>query len=317
MCLNKKNYFTRTEEQMNKNPTLMLSLCVLALIGATLACGPQPTDNNSEEVSLQQTSVSLQLTQTAMSVPPDEPDVTELSPEATEETPPAVEPDICYEGICFSFDDSIAESVTAVTVPAEFFGDDAFPGANHPTYYEFTFNGYPLVDKFHAPILRVYPTADYAAMEDRIPQVVAELFGAIGLQTQAGVNTNLAFLPFWNAAQMFTASSSYFDFQSGSGVRYLTMFGQAFYPIDNHYLFYTYQGVTSDGAYYVSAIMPVSNPALPERGEDTITDWNAFADNWNAYIFQAVGLLQGYTPNSFTPQLPMLDAMMASLSINR
>ncbi|MCJ7695930.1 MAG: hypothetical protein MUO40_10965, partial [Anaerolineaceae bacterium] len=238
---------------MTKKPTLMLSLCVLALLTATLACGPEPAGTNGEDVALLQTAVSLQQTQTAMAVPPTDPIVTESSPEVTEETPPAVEPDICYENICFSYDDSIATSVNATTVQAEFFGDDAFPGANHPTYYEFTFNGYPLQDRFHGPILRVYPIAEYAAMEDRIPQVVAGLIAAIGLQTPAGVNTNLEFLPFWNAAQMFTASSSYFDFQSGSGVRYLTMFGQALYPIDNHYLFYTYQGVTSDGAYYVTA----------------------------------------------------------------
>jgi hypothetical protein len=154
-------------------------------------------------------------------------------------------------------------------------------------------------------------------MDDAVAPNLAEMYTVLGIQPAAGISQNLPFMPFWNAAQIFTAKSAYFDFQSGSGLRYLTMYGQALYPIDNTNLFYTYQGVTSDGLYYVSAILPVTNPGLPADGNSTIDDWETFINLWDSYISQAVMFLEDWTPESYNPQLALLDAMMQSLSINR
>lgn len=44
----------------------------------------------------------------------------------------------------------------------------------------------------------------------------------------------------------------------GGGIRYLTQFGQAAGLITNPELFYTFQGLTDDGAYYVAAVFPVA-----------------------------------------------------------
>ena len=256
---------------MKKNPIRTIIVCASMLIIASLACSITPqTPDPAAELALQQTAVALALTQTAIAVPPTEEVVTQEPPV---ETDVVEEPDICYEGICFSYDPAIAASVNAVTVPAEVSADNDFPGANHPAYFEFTFNNYALSGTFHSPVIRVYPLTEYAAIDTRAASNANDLVMTLNTQPPAGVSQNYPFMPFWNAAQMFTAKSSYFDFQSGRGLRFLTMYGQAFYPIDNTNLFYTYQGITTDGLYYLSAIMPLSNVALPAHGEDTIDDW--------------------------------------------
>ena len=115
---------------------------------------------------------------------------------------------------------------------------------------------------------------------------------------------------------MFSANVTYFDFQNGSGVRYLTMFGQALYPIDNQNLFYTYQGLTDDGQYYISAVLPVVNPGLPDDGATVIGDWYEFDQNWDNYIADELAWLNSQAPGEFFPTLTVLDDMMASFQIN-
>jgi hypothetical protein len=108
----------------------------------------------------------------------------------------------------------------------------------------------------------------------------------------------------------------YLDFKNGQGVRFLTQFDQAYLPINNDELFYTYQGLTSDGKYYVAAVLPVNAADLPADG--TVTDElkaGDFGANFMLYLEQVVKQLESQPATSFTPDLGKLDAMMASLEV--
>ena len=129
--------------------------------------------------------------------------------------------------------------------------------------------------------------------------------------------SDLPFLPMWPAAQIFSAQVGYFNFQNGSGVRYLTMYGQAIYPVDNQNLIYTYQGLTNDGRFYISAVLPVVHLGLPDDGSSQIDDWMAFENNWETYINDTVNWLNVQDPGSFFPGINLLDAMMASFKVER
>ena len=304
-----------------RNWTMRINV-LLVLLVASLACGLPVFGDPEELVALEQTKVALRQTQTAMAIwtvgePATEVPtlVTEVPTEVVEVPTTGIVADVDYEGISFSFDASIVTSVSPNTVAGQNLGADYMPGETYPTYYEFTFTGYALADTFHSPVIRIYPIADYEAISTQASDIINSLRTTLNTQPDAGINVSMPFLPMWNAGQMFSAYSSYFPFQNGKGVRYLTMYGQAYYPIDNTNLFYTYQGISSDGKYYVSAIMPISNLALPLHGEDSIDDWNAFYDYYEAYISQAVMQLNEYPPDSFAPAINMLDAMMASLLI--
>lgn len=79
----------------------------------------------------------------------------------------------------------------------------------------------------------------------------------------------LPFLPLFNAHQVMHTSLQYLDFKNGTGLRYLTWFSQGIMPINNYELIYTNQGLTSDGKYYVAAVLPVTHPNLPSDGKVT------------------------------------------------
>ena len=71
-------------------------------------------------------------------------------------------------------------------------------------------------------------------------------------------------LPDFGAAeQMVNAQVEYLDFDGGSGVRFITHYGIDEAPITEHGTFYTFQGLTDDGQYYVAYYHPAPTGILP------------------------------------------------------
>ena len=60
-----------------------------------------------------------------------------------------------------------------------------------------------------------------------------------------------------NAAQLVHSRTSYLELPGAKGVRFLTAYATDPMPITAEDLFYTFQGVTNDGAYYISAFFPL------------------------------------------------------------
>jgi len=115
---------------------------------------------------------------------------------------------------------------------------------------------------------------------------------------------------------MSHAGVAYLKFTNGSGVRYLTQYGQSFAPINNQSMFYTFQGITNDDMYYGSAIFPLSHPDLPADGSQVPSgDYQTFADNFPKYILETETTLSNANASSFTPNLARLDALIQSLEI--
>jgi hypothetical protein len=279
---------------------------LLILLLASLACTVDlGLSSDDEDITLEQTQVALQQTQIA------------LENLAQQNEQPAEEPDVAYAGISFSFDPNIAASVKGATIPGQNMGEDYMPSETYPTYFEFSFSNYAIADHFHTPIIVIYPVDDYRAISPTASDAINNLQSALVNYPAGGSMSNLPFLPIWPATQLFSAQVSYFNFQNGSGVRYLTMYGQSVWPVDNQNLFYTYQGLTTDGRYYLSAVLPVTQTFLPDDGSTLVDDWMSFDDNWDSYIGEAIGFLNEQNDGSFSPGLDLLDQMMASFEINR
>ena len=304
-------------------------LVVLVLLLSSLACRLDlGGSDQAEEISLQQTLVVLQMTQSALenqvastsiqpgaeNTPLTEPEPTQTAQETAEIND---EPDVTFEGITFSFDPSIANGTFPVIIPGKNMGDDYMPGDTYPTHFEFTYESYAVGDHFHTPKILVYPVEEFQAISDVAEDTIDNLTQALITRPSGGSMSNLPFLPIWNAAQVFSAQVSYFNFQNGSGIRYLTLYSQGLTPIDNQNLFYTFQGLTDDGRYYISAVLPVTHPALPEDGASEIDDWTAFSENWEKYIAETIAWIEMQGPETFTPSIALLDEMMASFLIDR
>jgi hypothetical protein len=285
----------------------------LVLLLAALACSlpsvtyPPATVPSLTQPPNQTTPISLPTdTQEATPTPPAAPvlQATETPDPTPTPMPTTAGRMVTYENIRFIVPPDLSQSEQGEIVAAVLNGSPWDIGVQH---IKFSFTGYILPDTFHQPVINIFPVEGFAAAAGEI----AHLQDLLAVRP---VESNLMpFVPLFNAAQMFHAQLKYLDFAGGSGVRYITQYSQAAIPINNREMFYTFQGLTSDGKYYISIIMPVSHSVLPATGEGAYQP--DLDDNFGAYIFEVQSQLEAQTSESYTPNLVELDALVESIVV--
>lgn len=179
---------------------------------------------------------------------------------------------------------------------------------------------YVLQGKLHEPLINVYPALDYAVL---VPAAFESMHRLDNIFAE--VDDQLPAVPFFNAAPVFASNVQLISFQNGKGVRTLTAYAQAAAPVNNHELFYHFEGLTADGAYYIVAILPVTAPALAETGDPGAAvpaggiappDGNDANADWAGYYAAITNLLDGTSPEAFTPTIGQLDALIQSMWVN-
>lgn len=218
-----------------------------------------------------------------------------------------------FNGVSFRLPTGVGSTITGEIIPAATDPNLPFFGQN-PTQIQISLPDYVLQERLHQPRLIVSPIAGYQELGQAFTDRFAELQSVI--DTRPADLETMPFIPFFNAMQVFHTTPVYLDFQNGSGVRYLTQYDQAYMPISNNSLFYTFQGITSDGLYSVVLIVPVSHPSLPASDTEN-TDWQtqAFIDNFPTYLAEVKATLNAAAPGEFIPSLTELDALITSLLV--
>ena len=121
---------------------------------------------------------------------------------------------------------------------------------------------------------------------------------------------------FHNASQLINTKLEYVAFRGGHGLRFLTQYGQAAWPINNHDLFYAFTGLTLDERYLIVAIFPVQHPSLPETGEEVAAaEFERLVDNFPAYLVEMDETLLQEQDSAFTPNLSDLDSLLQLMQI--
>jgi hypothetical protein len=207
---------------------------------------------------------------------------------------------------------SLASGVLIETIPANTDTNNAPYWEILPEYTRLTLQSYPLSGTLLQPQIFIYPVQDLAKTNEGATGLISSLQTL--LQSPAEVK-DMPFMPLYNAAQMMHAQVKTMDFKSGRGVRFLTEFSQGIVPINNHDLIYTFQGLTSDGKYYVAAVLPVNHPSLPADYQAIVNLPPEFSSDYMTYLANVVVSLNSKAANSFTPDLSRLDAMMGSIEI--
>ncbi|RJP49097.1 MAG: hypothetical protein C4583_13225 [Anaerolineaceae bacterium] len=283
------------------------------MLAVTLACaGTQPTAPATSAQNVE-TMVAATMQAWTVNAPP---------PTIIPTTPPANGPVVSFENVNFILPAEVATNALAGSVSAVNVTDGPM-SVNTPEHIKFEFDGYALYGTFHEPHIIVYPAQEYAALNEGASRSIAKL-QAILNGTAAPIAENLPFIASFNAGQLFAAQIQVIQFQSGSGVRFLTEYGQYFATANNHDLFYQFQGLTSDGKYYILAILPASHPLLaydekpetaPPSGGIPFPGYENESELTNYYT-NVVNLLNSAAPENFTPALTSLDALIQSLEIH-
>ncbi|HSB00808.1 MAG TPA: hypothetical protein VLE49_09165 [Anaerolineales bacterium] len=113
------------------------------------------------------------------------------------------------------------------------------------------------------------------------------------------------------AAVVFKAQEKTLSFQNGSGERGLEAFGQSQYGVSNESLNYVFRGYSADKQYGVYVQIPTRAANLPDAAPTMTTDVQDILD----YNQQAAQSMNALTPADFTPDLDLLDALVASIQV--
>ena len=203
-------------------------------------------------------------------------------------------------------------------------GDNVAPWEVTPGHIQITLDGYLLQGKFHQPQIFVYPATEYALLYPAAFESIHRLDNILYGPDAPNFNEPLPAVPFYSAAQVFASNVQAISFQGGGGVRFLTQYAQYAAPVNNHELFYLFQGLSRDGAYYIIAIFPVTVPVLAETsdaGAVLPADGVPYPDITNTdvgmqgYYTSITDLLNATSPDKFTPTLSQMDALIQSMLI--
>jgi hypothetical protein len=290
------------ERNMKKKTLFLIFGLVMGMLGCTL-----PSGSPTAQLPGDETGTVVPATLQALTVAPSE----SISTQASGTT-------VSFENVSFVIPSGLASEAAMETVPAVSEGGSA-PWEVAPAHLKFTLTGYQLEGKFHEPQILVYPADEFAQVNsiaaEQIDRIKNILVGSPLLQE------TLPRVPWFNAEQLMAANIKTITFQSGSGVRALTQYAQYAEPINNRGSFYHFEGLTTDGKYYVITILPITAPILaedekpeasvPANGVPIPTD---VGPN-EVYYASVTEKLTALSPDEFTPSLTTLDTLIQSILV--
>ncbi len=305
-----------------KKNFLFLSIFILAALACNLpfaAATPtsQPPAPTKPLVLASETPIQIPASATAAP-----------ATEAPGETPTAPQPP--FEGAAVSYGllnltlpPGVASGVTGSQYPrAE--GEGVAPWEVTPGHTQVELDGYLLQGRFHQPQIFVYPAMEYAVLLPGAFESIHRLDNILYGPPAPISDEQLPTVPFFNAAQVFASNIQVISFQGGGGVRFLTEYAQYAAPVNNHDLFYHFQGVTRDGEYYIIAILPITAPTLAETSDPgavvppagvALPDVNDPNADWSGYYAAVTEQLNAASPEAFTPTIDQLDLLIQSIQI--
>jgi hypothetical protein len=290
---------------------------------ATLACGivapaPAPTQ--------QQPGVETIVVQTLEALTLAAPPATQASTvEVTVTQPPQPSGvQVTFQNISFMIPNGLATGADPEVVPAVGPNDGA-PWDVAPAYSKFSLTGYPLQGKFFEPYFVVYPAHEFESANEGAASSLKALREIIANPSAPLTPEVIPGVPTFNAGMAFASNMQILHSQNLTGVRALTEYAQYFAPINNREMIYQFQGLTNDGTYYVIAILPINAPflaadedpaaAVPGDGVP-FPDYNTADDTQFETYYQAITeKLNSTGPDSFSPPLGQLDALIQSITV--
>lgn len=187
------------------------------------------------------------------------------------------------------------------------------PWENIPEHYEIRLDGYPLQDTFHQPKIILIPVDAYREISVGA-QVMTDEMGTL-LESKPIPPNQLPFLPLLNAGPVIVTRTSYPETDSVKGIATLTQFAQYFAPVNNREMFFTFQGLTTDGKFWISIVLPMSQESLPPNAEsvaDSLTD--EFVANYENYVKEVSTTLTEAPADSFVPNISDVEAIIGMIT---
>lgn len=216
-----------------------------------------------------------------------------------------------YNGFSFTFDSALAPYLNINRTPADPV-DVPFPGGPYPAATTFTLYDVLPFTESDLPV----GTVTFYAVSDA-PGYPAEaevtaLQNLLAARPALADAETLPYLPTIGASQFLHAREEYFDTLGFSGIAYLTGFRQDVGESLADDFSYTFQGISQDGQWVVSAVFNVTAPGLPTE-YDANLDYAAFEANYETYVTELRASLNAAQEADFTPSFDLIRQVIATL----
>jgi hypothetical protein len=190
----------------------------------------------------------------------------------------------------------------------------------YPAHTELTIENYPLTRTQFPPQVIIYPVNRFSELlPDVLPRRVSDLERLISSGTWS--SGELPFLPPLPMMQSFFSHEAVISFNGGQGVRFITDYNESSHPLSNRTIFYTFQGLTDDGMYWVAVTLPISSPILPADADfRTLPEGYSFEtwfQTYGAYVSDVKDVLEAQAPDSFFPTVSILDSLVESITVGQ
>jgi len=244
------------------------------------------------------------------------------------------------QDISLSYDSTLAPWAEPSTAPAVPVNDQMLFAGPHPAYAQIRFLGFLGGRPYDLPLLldenrdarvMIFQTADFSVFGDDNPQGFMNQKRALIELLATGVDPaycaepipgrpSLPYLPWINMQQVFCAQPEIIEFVGGKGIRYISHYAQSPAPALDQQIIYTFQGLTDDGKFYVSAVFPVETGIFPTEASPCPKcgepDYNPIPE-WNALLVEQLTQLNTQPEDDFAPSLRLLDELIQSIQIGQ
>ncbi len=229
---------------------------------------------------------------------------------------------VSFQNVSFVIPEGLASGAASELVPAV---DESAggPWGVAPQYISFTLTDYTgRQDNFFKAVVNIYPAAEYTAVNPWAARSLTRLQALLASPATPLTNDNLSTVPFNGAAaQQYAAKAQFIPFNGGNGVSMLSQYAQFPGPILRDNSFYHYEGLTSDGKYFVAVLFPLNLP-LQSTSENPSADGIIHPSDISdtaaltAYYQGITDKLNAASADSFQPSLTLLDALIQSITVN-
>lgn len=296
--------------------SILLASCVMVTptpIMPSTEMEDQGQISTLESILTEQAATIESLTTMEASTPTPVESESELTPEAPKQPLYSGEFTVIESGgLVFKLPVEVAESATVSTVLPDD-PNEGWPEFALPARRKIDFSGYVIQDHFHTPVIYVYPLEKMLQAGLYGGNTASNLLALLdypSVDLQAA--ETLPFLPPFNAAQVFHVLEKRLESEHGRGIRYLTLYSQAIVGVTNYEIFYTYQGLSLDGRYYIAAVLPVNSSLLPDA-QLSNDELDQIVDEYSDYIEGMTETIRAENGGILTPSLAALDALMMSI----
>ena len=237
---------------------------------------------------------------------------------------------VTYDNICLEYPASLASGIRIEMIEEIPLTDYQIFAETYPRHLRVGFLDYGRGSRFRSflkPQILLYATETFPdfgngtwGFPEELDRLTTLLDERTDLSAFVGASDRppdvvLPFLPWVNSRQVLRSSPQYLTFGGGTGIRYLTYYSQDATHITDQEVFYTFQGLTNDGEYYMSVILPVKTGVLPEEVDTSDIDWNKFAANYQRYLAETFEKITNLPDEIFSPSLYTLDELVRSITI--